>query len=83
MADHLERRFPAERYVMVDDKPHILSAMKLGLGQRVTTVFVKQGHYAVESMGQVVSPPPDLTLAHIGELLAWRAAPKPSNRESA
>jgi len=78
----LERRYPAGRYVMVDDKPHILSAMKLGLGERVTTVFVKQGHYAVESMGQVVSPPPDLTVAHIGELLAWRAAPKPSNQES-
>ena len=78
----LERRYPAGRYVMVDDKPHILSAMKLGLGERVTTVFVKQGHYAVESMDQVVSPPPDLTVAHIGELLAWRAAPSSSNPEN-
>jgi FMN phosphatase YigB (HAD superfamily) len=74
--DELERRYPAGRYVMVDDKPHILAGMKVGLAERVTTVFVQQGHYAAESVGQVVSPPPDLTIARIDELLAWRRAPR-------
>ena len=45
--DHMERRYPAEHYVMVDDKPNLLAAMKGTLGARLTTVFVRQGHYAL------------------------------------
>ncbi len=46
MLDDVERRYPARRYVMVDDKLRILTAMKKVWGDRLTTVFVRQGHYA-------------------------------------
>ena len=46
MLDDVERRYPARRYVMVDDKLRILTAMKAIWRDRVTTVFVRQGHYA-------------------------------------
>ena len=46
MLDDVERRYPARRYVMVDDKLRILTAMKNVWGDRLTTVFVRQGHYA-------------------------------------
>ena len=46
MLDDVERRYPARRYVMVDDKLRILAAMKKIWGDRLTTVFVRQGHYA-------------------------------------
>ena len=46
MLDDVARRYPARRYVMVDDKMRILAAMKAIWQQRLTTIFVKQGHYA-------------------------------------
>ena len=46
MLDAVQRRYPAHRYVMVDDKQRILTAMKLTLGERLVTVFARQGHYA-------------------------------------
>src|SRR5689334_9956901 len=46
MLDDVEARYPARRYVMVDDKIRILAAIKASWGARVTTVFVRQGHYA-------------------------------------
>ncbi len=64
-----QRRYPAEHYVMVDDKPQLLAAVKQVLGARVTTVFVQQGHYAVAADVGAVEPPPDLRFQHIGELL--------------
>jgi len=45
--DHVQRRYPAAHYVMVDDKPNLLAAMKTVLGAKLTTVFVRQGHYAL------------------------------------
>jgi len=69
MLDDVERRYPARRYVMVDDKIRILSAMKDVWGDRLTTVFVRQGHYA-EDRAQVDSyPPADVTIDRIGDLL--------------
>ena len=50
MLDDVERRYPAQRYVMVDDKLRILAAMKKIWGDRLTTVFVRQGHYAHEAV---------------------------------
>jgi FMN phosphatase YigB (HAD superfamily) len=67
--DALQRRFPAPRYVMVDDKPQLLSAMKSTLGEKLTTVFVRQGHYATEAEHLDLKPPPDRAIEHIGELL--------------
>ena len=65
----MQQRYPATHYVMVDDKPLLLAAMKRVLGGDMTTVFVRQGHYAVESAGVAIDPPPDLSVDRIGELL--------------
>jgi FMN phosphatase YigB (HAD superfamily) len=67
--DHVQRRFPAQHYVMVDDKANLLAAMKAVLGARLTTVFVRQGHYALAAESDSVVPAPDLTIERIGDLL--------------
>jgi hypothetical protein len=54
---------------MVDDKVNILAAMKSSLGARLTTVFVRQGHYALAAESNSVLPAPDLTIQSIGDLL--------------
>lgn len=56
---------PAAHYVMIDDKPRILGAMKQAWGERVTTVWVRQGHYAAEPGAWDGWPPPDLEIARI------------------
>ena len=66
----VERRYPADHYVMVDDKLWLLDAMKRHWGPRVTTVWPRQGHYVTDARVQTL-PPPDVTLSRIGELLAW------------
>lgn len=65
----LQMRFPAQHYVMIDDKPQILAAMKTILGTKLTTVFVKQGHYALDSTKTPINPSPDITIDSIGDLL--------------
>ncbi len=69
MLDDVEQRYPASRYVMVDDKIRILAAMKKTWRERLTTVFVRQGHYAHDA--QLVSryPAADVTVERIGDLL--------------
>lgn len=69
MLDHVERRYPASHYVMVDDKPNLLSTMKASLGDRLTTVFVRQGHYALAAGTHLGDPPPDRMIDSIGGLL--------------
>ena len=64
----MQQRYPAAHYVMVDDKPHVLAAMKQRLGHKLTTVFVHQGHYAADSAGETIDPAADLTIACIGDL---------------
>lgn len=66
--DAMQRMYPAEHYVMVDDKPKLLAPMKKALGDRITTVFVRQGHYAAESDPSEISPAPDLVIERIGDL---------------
>jgi FMN phosphatase YigB (HAD superfamily) len=68
MLEGMQRRYPASHYVMIDDKPKILAAMKKIMGDRLTTVFVRQGHYAAESAGTVIDPVPDRVIEHIGDL---------------
>jgi hypothetical protein len=64
--DDVERRYPADHYVLIDDKIRILTAVKKIWGERLTTVFPRQGHYALAP--EVASfPPPDITLARIGD----------------
>jgi FMN phosphatase YigB (HAD superfamily) len=64
----VELRFPAARYVIVDDKLRILAAVKELWGERVTTVFVRQGHYANDPELETRYPPADLSVDRIGEL---------------
>ncbi len=66
--EDVESRYPAEHYVMVDDKVRILAALKKYWGNRVTTVFPRQGHYAHDAGLVAQYPKPDLTLERIGEL---------------
>ena len=68
MLDDVVQRYPAKRYVMVDDKLHILAAMKASWGKRLTTVFVRQGHYALDPAIISKSPPADITVERIGDL---------------
>jgi FMN phosphatase YigB (HAD superfamily) len=68
MLDDVERRYPAEHYVMVDDKVRILAAMKTIWGDRLTTVFVRQGHYALDEASVAKYPPADVTIEKIADL---------------
>jgi FMN phosphatase YigB (HAD superfamily) len=67
--EDVERRYPAKRYVLVDDKMHILAAVKQFWRDRVTTVFAHQGRYAHDAKEVCAFPPADVTIEHIGDLL--------------
>jgi FMN phosphatase YigB (HAD superfamily) len=71
MLDDVEQRYPARHYIMVDDKLRILTAMKKIWGERLTTVWPRQGHYALDPQALVVYPPADLTLGCIGDLVHY------------
>jgi FMN phosphatase YigB (HAD superfamily) len=67
--EDIARKYPAQHYVLIDDKARILSAVKKLWADRVTTVYVKQGHYARELQGHAIVPPPDIEIARIGDLM--------------
>jgi FMN phosphatase YigB (HAD superfamily) len=68
--EDVEHRYPAQHYVLIDDKIRILTAVKKAWGPRLTTVFPRQGHYA--HAADVASyPAPDLTVERIGELVDY------------
>ena len=71
MLDDLGQRYPARHYVMVDDKLRILAAMKDILQDRITTVFPRQGHYALDPRNVSAFPPADLAIERIGDLLNY------------
>jgi hypothetical protein len=66
--DDVERYYPADRYVLVDDKLRIHAAVKEQWGDRVTTVFVRQGHYATDEATVASYPPADVSIDRIDEL---------------
>ena len=68
MLEDVERRYPARHYVVIDDKLRILSAIKAVWGGRVTTVFPRQGHYALDPAVVDAYPPADVTVEQIGDL---------------
>jgi len=70
--DDVEQHYPAEHYVLVDDKLRILAAVKKFWGTRVTTVFVRQGHYAADPKIIATSPPADISVGRIGDLLRYQ-----------
>jgi hypothetical protein len=67
--DDVRRLYPADHYVLIDDKLRILTAVKKIWGERVTTVFPKQGHYALDPKALAEYPPADIELGKIGDLL--------------
>jgi FMN phosphatase YigB (HAD superfamily) len=67
--DDVKQRYPARHYVLVDDKLRILTAIKNIWGSRVTTVFPRQGHYALDPQTSARYPAADVTVDRIGELL--------------
>ena len=69
LADVAER-YPAERYVLIDDKLTILTPAKRAWGARLTTVFPRQGQYAHDPKLLAANPSPDVTIERIGDLLA-------------
>lgn len=80
--DDVERRYPAEHYILVDDKLRILDAVKQVWRERVTTVLPRQGQYAHDAKVMSALPPPDVTIEHIGDLLDYDltrllASPRP------
>jgi FMN phosphatase YigB (HAD superfamily) len=68
MLDEISRLYPAEHYIMVDDKLRILTAMKQQWGSRLTTIFPRQGHYALDPKVIASYPAPDLSVDCIGDL---------------
>jgi hypothetical protein len=69
MLDSVQRHYPARRYVMVDDKLRILAAMKAVMQDRLTTVFPRQGHYALDPANVAAYPGADLSVERIGDLI--------------
>jgi len=69
--DDVECRFPADHYVLIDDKLRILTAVKKIWGAKVTTVFPKQGHYAHDPQVLATLPPADISIDRIGDLLKY------------
>ncbi len=68
MLDAVQRHHPARHYVIVDDKLRILAAMKAVLRERLTTVFPRQGHYALDPVEVAKYPSADFSVEHIGDL---------------
>ena len=69
--DDVARLYTADHYVMIDDKLRILSTVKKIWGERVTTVFPKQGHYALDPEILAQCPAADIDLAKIGDLITY------------
>ena len=67
--DDVVARLPADHYVLVDDKVRILAAVKAAWGSRVTTVWPRQGHYALDVVDVARYRVPDLTIERIGDLV--------------
>jgi FMN phosphatase YigB (HAD superfamily) len=69
--DEVEKRYPAEHYVLIDDKLRILTEVKKVWGNRLTTVFPRQGHYALDPETEAKYPAADVTIERIGDLMRY------------
>ena len=79
--DAVQQAYPARHYVMVDDKPALLGDIKAAMADRVTTVFVRQGHYAREGVERG-APAADVSLGAIAELAAFDVPARPTHTAS-
>jgi len=77
MLAEISRLYPSQHYIMVDDKLRILAAMKQQWGARLTTIFPRQGHYALDPRVVAAYPPADVTVERVGDLveLDFRSVP--------
>jgi len=80
MLDAVAARYPARHYVMIDDKLRILTAMKAIWKERLTTIFPRQGHYAMDPGNIAAYPPADMAIERIGDLLNADLAMLPTGR---
>lgn len=71
--DDVQRRHPARHYVLIDDKLRILTAVKAAWKQRVTTIFARQGQFALDAQAMAALPPADRRIERIADLLAHDA----------
>ena len=69
MLDTVEREYPAKRYVLIDDKERILDAVKNIWGEKLVSMFPRQGHYAHDPENAGKYRKPDVTVEKIGDLL--------------
>jgi FMN phosphatase YigB (HAD superfamily) len=69
--DDVEKRYPAQHYVLVDDKLRILTEVKKYWGSKLTTVFPRQGHYALDPKILAAYPPADIAIDRIGDLVQF------------
>ena len=69
MLDAVAERYPARHYVMIDDKLRLLTAAKKTWGDRLTTIFPRQGHYALDARNIAAYPPADVSIERIAELI--------------
>ena len=83
MLDAVAERYPARHYVMVDDKLRILAAMKAIWGDRLTTIFPRQGHYALDPRNTSAYPAADVTVERIGDLIMHDLSALPGAGQSA
>jgi FMN phosphatase YigB (HAD superfamily) len=67
--DDIRRQYPADHYVLIDDKLRILSAVKAAWGANVTTIFPRQGQFADDPKAMKAYPRPDATIARIADLI--------------
>jgi FMN phosphatase YigB (HAD superfamily) len=74
MLEDVAQRYPARHYIMADDKLRILAAMKQAWGDRLTTVFPRQGHYALDPENIAAYLPADISVERIGDLILYDAA---------
>ena len=77
--DEIALRYPAAHYVLIDDKIRILAAVKQQWAERVTTVFVRQGHYALDEKTLALYSPADVSIERIGDLQSYTLADLPGN----
>lgn len=69
--DSVQAAYPAQHYVLIDDKLSLLDAVKKAWGDRVTTIFPRQGHYAKDAKTLTSAPPADIEIAHIADLMDY------------
>lgn len=83
MLEAVQRLYPAKHYVMVDDKVRLLAAVKGVLGDRLTTVLPRQGHYALDPATASMATKADVTIQHIGDLIDLDASTLLAKRPNA